>query len=87
MPGSMQQYLSQCTLSLNDGEGSRAGSCQCGSFVMFCAPNAKNFTEASEKSFTPKNPVRRKSEIQERGVGREVKGWIEGKGVPLMVAP
>ena len=84
----MQQYLSQCTLSLNDGEGSRAGSCQCGSFVMFCAPNAKNFTEASEKSFTPKNPVRRKSEIQERGVGREVTGGqLAGEWVPLMVAP
>jgi len=32
------------------------GLCQCGSFVMFCAPNAKILTEVSEKSFTPKNP-------------------------------
>ena len=31
---------------------------QCGSFVMFCAPNAKILTEVSSQ-FTPKNPVRR----------------------------
>jgi len=52
-------FVTQCTLSLNDGEGSWAGLCECGSFVMFCAPNAKILTEVSEKSFTPKNPVRR----------------------------
>jgi len=38
-------------MSLKDGEGSWAGLCQCGSFVMFCAPNAKIMTEVSEKSF------------------------------------
>jgi len=51
-------FVTQCTLSLNDEEGSWAGLCPCGSFVMFCAPNAKILTEVSEKSFTPKNPVR-----------------------------
>ena len=56
MPGSMQH------LSHNGGEGSWAGLCQCGSFVMFCAPNANTLTEVSEKSFTPTNPVRRGSE-------------------------
>jgi len=53
-------FVTQCTLSLNDREGSWAGLCQCGSFVMFCAPNAKILTEVSEKSYTPKNPVRSK---------------------------
>jgi len=42
------------TLSLNDWEGSWAGLCQCGSFVMFCAPNAKILTKY------PKNPTLRK---------------------------
>ena len=50
-------FVTQRTLSLNDGEGSWAGLCQCDSFVMFCAPNAEILTEVSEKSF--KNPVRR----------------------------
>ena len=36
-------FVTQCTLSLNDWEGSWAGLCQCGSFVMFCAPNVKNW--------------------------------------------
>ena len=43
-------FVTQCTLSLNDGEGGWAGLCQCGSFVMFCAPNAKIMTKVSEKS-------------------------------------
>ena len=47
-------FVTQCTLSLNDWEGNRAGLCQCGSFVMFCAPNSKILTEVSEKSYTPK---------------------------------
>jgi len=51
-------FVTQCTLSLNDWEGSLAGLCQCGYFVMFCAPNAKILTEVSEKSYTPKNLVR-----------------------------
>jgi len=50
-------FVTQCTLSLNDREGSWAGLCQCCSFVMFCAPNAKNLTEVSEKSYAPKNPA------------------------------
>ena len=50
-------FVTQCTLSLNDWEGSWAGLCQCGYFVMFGAPNAKILTEVSEKSYTPKNPV------------------------------
>ena len=49
-------FVTQCTLSLNDGEGSWAGLCLC-TFVMFCAPNAKILTEVSENSYTPKNPV------------------------------
>jgi len=52
-------FVTQCTLSLNDWEGSRAGLCQCGSFVMFCAPISKKLTYVSEKSYTPENPVRR----------------------------
>ena len=50
--------VTQCTQSLNDWEGSWAGLCQCGSFMMFCPPNAKFSTDVSEKSYTPKNPVR-----------------------------
>ena len=30
------------------------------SFVMFCAPNAKNMTKVSEKSYTPKNLFQKK---------------------------
>jgi len=41
-------------------KGKEVGLCQCGSFVIFCAPNAKFLTEVSEKSTTqPKNRVRR----------------------------
>jgi len=48
MPGSIHQhFFTQCTLSLNDWEASRAGLCQCGSFVMF-VPNAKILTDVSE---------------------------------------
>jgi len=50
-------FVTQCTLSLNDGEGSWAGLCLC-TFVMFCAPNAKILTEVSEKSYTPKKKFR-----------------------------
>jgi len=46
--------VTRCTLSLNDGEGSWAGLCQCGSFVMFCAPNAR----IMKKNILPKNQVR-----------------------------
>jgi len=52
-------FGTQCTRSLNDGEGSWAGLCQCGSVVMLCAPNAKILTEESEKSESPINPNRR----------------------------
>jgi len=41
-------FVIQCTLSLNDEEGSWAGLCQCVSFVMFCAPNAKILTDPRE---------------------------------------
>ena len=47
-------FVTQCTLSLNDRGGSWAGLCHCGSFVMFCAPDAKILTEVSEKSYTRK---------------------------------
>jgi len=57
-------FVTQSTLSLNDGEGSWAELCQCGSFVMFCAPNAKILTKVSEKSYTPKNMVRRVTQRQ-----------------------
>jgi len=49
-------FVTQCTLSLND-----SGWCQCGSFVMFCAPNAKILTK--KKSFLTKNPVRSPARI------------------------
>jgi len=38
---------------------------------MFFAPNAKIFTEVSEKSCTPKNPVRRIVDIMEHHIHRE----------------
>ena len=47
-------FVTQCTLSLNDEEGSWAGLCQCDSFVMFCAQNTQIMTEVSEKSYNPK---------------------------------
>ena len=61
----VETFVTQCTLSLNDWEGSWAMSCHCGYFVMFRAPNAKFLTKVSEKSYTPKNLVRR---VKNRGV-------------------
>jgi len=61
-------FVTQCKLSLNDWEGSWAGLCQYGFFVMFWNPNAKILTEVSEKSYTPKNPVRRQDETWGAGV-------------------
>jgi len=48
-------FVTRCTLSLDDGEGSWVGLCQCDSFVMFCGPNVRIMTEVSEKFYTPKN--------------------------------
>ena len=51
-------FVTRCTLSLNDWEGSWSGLCQYGSFVMFCDRNARIMTEESEKFYTPTNQVR-----------------------------
>jgi len=50
-------FVTQCTLSLNDWEGSWAGLCQCGSFCDVLLPECQNFDRS-----IPKNLHSEKSE-------------------------
>jgi len=68
-------FVTQCTLSLNGGEGSWSGLCQCGSLVMFCAPNAKNLTGVPKY---PKSSTLRKIRFVIVGSPSH-HGWREGK--------